>query len=416
MDKVIQKKRWTQKKILLTGVGTALALLILYLIFFRDTTSRIYVEKERLTIATVERTNFQEFIPLDGKVLPVKTVVIDAIQGGRVEKIFVEDGALLESGDTILKLSNQSVELDYMYRETQMYDIINNLQNTKLNIEQTKFTREKEIADLDYKIDKMRADFDLKERFHKEELISDKEFEDARREFQSLKRQREISARSQKHDSVFNILQVVQIKQSIDRLNKNLALLKENLSNLYIRAPFPGQLSNFDCEIGETKTPGQNIGQIDVKDGFKVNAKVDERYITRVFKGQDGVLDFNGKLFEIQIHKIYTKVSNGAFEVDFIFQGEIPENIKIGQTLPVQLKFSGVSQCTVVPRGGFYQETGGNWIYVVDESSGLAYKRNIRIGRQNTSFYEVLEGLQSGEKVIVSSYESFGGKEKLIFR
>jgi len=416
MDRQIEKKRWPLKKVLYLTGGAVFLILILYLFFFRDTTSRLYVEKERVTIAIAERANFQEFIPLDGTVLPIKTVVIDAVQGGRVEKIFVEDGAMLHSGDTILKLSNPSVELDYMYRETQMYDIINNLQNTKLNIEQTKFLREKEIADLDYKIDKTKTDFDLKERFHKEDLISDKEFEDAKREYLSLIRQRNISVRSQKHDSIFNVLQIIQIKQSIDRLTKNLALLKENLGNLYIRVPFSGQLSNFDCEIGETKTTGQNIGQIDVRDGFKINGKIDERYITRVFKGQEGELDFNGTLYPIQIHKIYTKVSSGSFEVDFIFSRNIPENLKIGQTLPVQLKFSGVTKCIVIPRGGFYQETGGNWIYVVDPGEGLAYKHNIRIGRQNTNSYEVLEGLSPGQKVVVSSYESFGGKDKLIFK
>jgi HlyD family secretion protein len=416
MDKVIEKKKWPLKRVLILAGGGLLLLLILYMIFFRSNASSLYVDREQVTIATAERSNFQEYIPLDGTIQPVKTIVIDAIQGGRVEKIFAEDGAMLEAGDTILKLSNQAVELDWMFRETQMYDIINNLQNTKLNIEQTKFMREKEIADLDYKIDKTKYDFDMKEKFHKEGLISDKEYQDAKREFQSLKRQRDISIRSQKHDSMFNVLQVIQIKQSIDRLTKNLALLKENLASLYIRAPFAGQLSNFNCEIGETKTPGQNIGQIDVRDGFKVNARVDERYITRVFKGQEGTLDFNGNMIPIQISKIYTQVTGGSFEVDFTFPGPPPGNLKIGQTLPLQLKFSGVTKCIIIPRGGFYQETGGNWIYVVDPSGETAVRHNIRIGRQNTDFYEVLDGLRAGEKVVVSSYQSFGAKDRLIFK
>ncbi|MEI6455634.1 MAG: HlyD family efflux transporter periplasmic adaptor subunit, partial [bacterium] len=413
MDKVIEKKKWPLKKIFYLIGGALLPILVLWLIFFRDNASSLYVDREQVTIATAERANFQEYIPLDGTIQPIKTIVIDAIQGGRVERIFAEDGAMLEAGDTILKLSNQAVELDWMFRETQMYDIINNLQNTKLNIEQTKFQREKEIADLDYRIDKTRYDFDMKERFHKEGLISDKEYQDAKREFLSLKRQREISLRSQKHDSMFNVLQVIQIKQSIDRLTKNLALLKENLASLYVRAPFSGQLSNFNREIGETKSPGQNLGQIDVRDGFKVNARVDERYITRVFKGQEGTVDFNGNMIPVQISKIYTQVTGGSFEVDFTFTAPPPVAMKIGQTLPLQLKFSGVTKCIIIPRGGFYQETGGNWIYVVEPSGDMAVRRNIRIGRQNTDFYEVLEGLHAGEKVVVSSYQAFGSKDRL---
>jgi HlyD family secretion protein len=225
-----------------------------------------------------------------------------------------------------------------------------------------------------------------------------------------------VTIKAQKHDSLYYISQVVQIKSSIDRLSKNLELLKENLENLYIKAPVSGQLSLIDCEVGETKSQGQNIGQIDVLNGFKMRAKIDERYISRVFLNQESELEVSGKNYILVIKKIYTKVAGGSFETDFIFTGETPKDIKRGQTISMRLKFSGVSQAEMLPKGSFYQETGGNWIYVVDASGTFAIKRKIKIGRQNTQKYEVLEGLERGENVITSSYELFGKKEKLILK
>ncbi|MEI6347831.1 MAG: HlyD family efflux transporter periplasmic adaptor subunit [Bacteroidota bacterium] len=416
MDKKIEHKKWTLKKIIALSLGGLVLIFILFFLFFKGTNSTFYIDKNKVTISTVEKGEFQEFIPIDGVVMPIKSIIVDVIQGGRIEKIFVEDGAIVNAGDVILKLSNSSLELDYMQRETQMYDIINNLQNTKLNIEQNKFQREKEFIDLNYKIDKSKKDYDRKSSLYKDKVISTVEYEDAKREYELLIKQLMVTIKAQKHDSLYYINQVVQIKSSIDRLSKNLELLKENLENLYIKAPVSGQLSLIDCEVGETKSQGQNIGQIDVLNGFKMRAKIDERYISRVFLNQESELEVSGKNYTLVIKKIYTKVAGGSFETDLIFTQETPKDIKRGQTISMRLKFSGVSQAEMLPKGSFYQETGGNWIYVVDASGTFATKRKIKIGRQNTQKYEVLEGLERGENVITSSYELFGKKEKLIFK
>ncbi|MFW5975121.1 MAG: efflux RND transporter periplasmic adaptor subunit, partial [Bacteroidota bacterium] len=207
-----------------------------------------------------------------------------------------------------------------------------------------------------------------------------------------------------------------QIEESMVRMESNLSLLRENVENLLIKSPVGGKLSSFSAEIGETKNPGEHLGQIDQQRGYKLKARIDERYISRVFPGQLADIDFSGKTYEMHIHKIYSDVSNGAFEVDFHFKGEQPEAIKRGQTIQMRLKFSSTKDAIIVKRGGFFQETGGNWIYVVEPEGNYAYKRNIRIGRQNTRYYEVLNGLQPGEEVIISSYDSFGQKDKIVFK
>ena len=353
--------------------------------------SSLNVDKTKLSIAKVEKNKFQEYIYVDGTVQPLRTVFIDAVQGGTVEEIFVEDGAILKKGDVILKLANPSVELDYMNRETQMYDIINNLQNTKLNIEQSKFAKEKEVVDLNYKIDKSKKEFETNSQLYKEKVISTKEYEYIKRDFEMLIKQRDIVLRSQKHDSIYNLIQISQIKSSIERLGKNLILLKENLGNLYIKAPIDGQLSSFNAEIGETKNIGQNLGQIDALEGFKIKASIDEHYLGKVFVGQEADVDYNNKTFTLKVKKIYTKISSGKFDIDLVFSEAPPIDIKKGQSLQVRLKFSGVSDAIIIPKGGYYQETNGNWIYVLDASGKYAIKRIIRTGRQNSEYYEILE-------------------------
>ena len=414
MDRIIEKKKWTKKKLILIGCACLFLFFLIYLFFFRDMRSSLNVDKTKLSIAKVEKNKFQEYIYVDGTVQPLRTVFIDAVQGGTVEEIFVEDGAILKKGDVILKLANPSVELDYMNRETQMYDIINNLQNTKLNIEQSKFAKEKEVVDLNYKIDKSKKDFETNSQLYKEKVISTKEYEYIKRDFEMLIKQRDIVLRSQKHDSIYNLIQISQIKSSIERLGKNLILLKENLGNLYIKAPIDGQLSSFNAEIGETKNIGQNLGQIDALEGFKIKASIDEHYLGKVFVGQEADVDYNNKTFTLKVKKIYTKISSGKFDIDLVFSEAPPIDIKKGQSLQVRLKFSGVSDAIIIPKGGYYQETNGNWIYVLDASGKYAIKRIIRTGRQNSEYYEILEGLSIGEEVITSSYDSFGGKDKIV--
>jgi HlyD family secretion protein len=416
MDRAIKKKRWTTKRILTIGAIAVFLFFLIYLLFIRDKQSRLYVNKDQLSIATVLEDKFQEFMPTDGIVFPKNTVYIDAVQGGIVEAVYVEDGAILTKGDPILKLMNANMELSTMEQETRMLDAINNLQNTKIQLEQSRFIREKEIADLTYRVQQARIDYDRKEQLIKNQVIAQKEWEDAERAFFGLKRQLELSRELQKLDSVFAYSQILQINQSIRRMGQNLELLRRTIENLNIKAPADGKLSSFSAEIGEIKQAGEHLAQIDMMDGYKLKARIDERYISRVFVGQEAEFDFTKKTYRLQIKKIYTDVNNGTFEVDLLFDGPTPEGIKRGQTVQLRIIFSSATEAIIVKRGGFFQETGGNWIYVVDPSGSFAEKREISIGRQNTRYYEVKGGLDPGEKVIVSSYKSFGNKDKLIFR
>jgi HlyD family secretion protein len=416
MDRIIEKKKWTTKRILtLSGIGIFL-FFIIYLIFLRDKSSRLYVDKEQVTIARVEKGKFQEFIPVDGMVYPENTVYIDAVQGGIVEKVYVEDGAMLKKGDPILKLSNTEMELSYMDQETRMYDAINNLANTKISLEQNKYNRQREITSLQYEIDKLVLDFQRKDGFYKQGLISHKEYEDAKRDYEFSLRQMQIALGLQRLDSVSGVSQSKQIHSSMERMNSNLGLLRCNLENLVVKAPADGQLSSFMVEIGETKQPGEHLGEINIQGGFKLRANIDERYISRVFSGQEAEFDLDGKLYLLKVHKIYSNVTNGSFQVDMFFTDDTPKDIKRGQTIQLRLKFSSLTDAIIIKRGGFFQETGGNWIYILDKTGNTALKRNIKLGRQNTNFYEVLEGLEPGEQVIVSSYDGFGNKDKLILK
>ena len=416
MDKVIEKKKWTTKKILQIAAISVFLIFILYLLFFRDKRSKLYVDKSQVTIATVLKDKFQEFIPVDGVVFPRNTIYIDAVQGGFVEKVYVEDGAILKKGDTIMKLSNANMELSLMEQETRIFEAVNNLQNTKIALEQNKFYRQKEIVQLQYQIDQAMRDFERKETLYKQEVISDKEYEDAKREHDFSLKQLHISLELKKLDSISAATRSRQINLTMERMQDNLDMLRANLENLYIKSPTDGQLSSFSVEIGETKSAGEHLGQIDMNDGYKLKANIDERYISRVYSGQEAEFDFAGKSYLLRIGKIYTDVTNGSFQVDLFFDGEEPDQIKRGQTLQLRLSFSSATDAVIVKRGGFFQETGGNWIYIVDPSGEFATKRKIKIGRQNTSYYEVMEGLEPDEKVIISSYDSYGSKDKLVFK
>ena len=323
---------------------------------------------------------------------------------------------MLEEGDTIIKLLNTQMELSYMEQETRMLAERNNLNTTKLALEQNNFFRQKEIVQLEYTIDGTKIDFERKQQLFADSVISTKEFEDAKREYDFTMKQLHISLQLQRLDSMSGASRTESINTSLSRLEQNLALLRKNMENAYIKAPATGILSSFSVEIGETKRAGDRLGQIDKQDGFKLRANIDERYISRVYEGQGAEFDFNGQNFQLKIFKIYTDVTNGSFQVDLHFVNSHPESVKRGQTIQLRLKFSSESDAIIIKRGSFFQETGGNWIYVVDESGSFAIKRSIRINRQNTNYYEVMEGLQPGENVIVSSYDSFGSKDKLIFR
>jgi HlyD family secretion protein len=416
MDRIIEKKKWTARKIGMIAASIGLVSLLLYSFILKDTSSKLNVELQQLNIATVEQGEFQEFIPVDAIVEPAKTIYLDVLMGGRVDNIFVEDGSDLKAGDTILKLSNPNMMLDYLNKETQMYDIINNLESTQIGLEQNQYKLKKQLIELKTKMEEAKKTYERNTTLFNKELISEKDFEDSKRNCEAIQKQMEIEIVSQKHDSIYAQKQIANLSNSVNRMKQNLQLVKENLNNLYVLAPISGQLSSLNAEIGELKNSGDRIGQIDVTLGYKLNAKIDEHYISRTYVGQSCEMEHANKTYKLEVSKIYPEVKNGSFKIDVMFTDSIPADIKRGQSFQLRLFFSGVSQATFVKRGGFFQETGGNWIYVLDKEEKIAVKREIKIGKQNTRYYEVLDGLEVGEKVIVSSYSGFGEKDKLVIK
>jgi HlyD family secretion protein len=416
MDRIIEKKKWTARKIIQYGAIAVFVLFLLYLFIFLDRSSRLNVGKDQVTIATVTLDNFQEFIPVDGVVQPRTTIYIDAVLGGTVEKKYVEDGAEVKKDDVILQLSNANMQLSYMDQETRMYDAINNLQNSRISLEQNKFLRQKEITNLLYQIDQVKSEYDRVTKLYDEGVYTLKEFQDSKRDFEYSSKQLLISLDLQRLDSISAEEQKRQISASVERMKANLTLLRSNMDKLLVRAPADGVLSSFNVEIGETRSEGERLGQIDIMDGYKMRASIDERYVSRIVTGQEAELDFGGKTYQLYVNKIYTGVTGGAFQVDMLFKDEVPVNIKRGQTIQMRLQFSTPTEALILKRGGFFQQTGGNWVYVVDQSGDFAVKRNIKLGRQNTRYYEVLEGLEAGEQVIISSYDNFGSKDKLVLK
>lgn len=414
MDKKIEKKKWPPKKILMVSGGTIFFLLIFYNLIFGDTSTRLNVDTEKLTISTVSKGPFQEFIPVTGTILPIKTIYLDALEGGRVDRLFLEEGAFVKKGDEILRLVNTNLQSDVMFREAQLFEQVNNLRNTRLAFEQAKLRNKSDLIELENQIRRQRRRFDIQKGLLDQNLTSKQEFEEAKDDFDYTSKRFELLIETIRQDSMLRDIQIQSLESSIQRLQTNLDIIKESLDNLTIRAPLSGQLTARNAELGESKRPGDRLGQIDVLDGFKVRADIDEHYITRIEIGQTGEFDLAGKSYQLVIKKVYPQVTNGRFQVDLEFANETPKDVRRGQTLQVRLELGEQQEAVLVQRGGFYQKTGGQWIYVVDPSGDFAIRRSIRLGRQNPQMFEVLDGLYPGEKVITSSYDTYGDIEKLI--
>ena len=416
MDRKIQKKKWTLKRIATWGAAGLFFMFVLYSFIFAEGGSRLNVEKEKVNIATVMEGEFREFIPVDGSVMPIKTIRLDAIEGGVVSKKYYEGGILVDQGDTILMLSNNDLLQNFVREETQAFILVNNLENTKLSLKRNQFDLRRNLIELDYQIDEAKDALTRGKQLYEEKIISEQEYMSLEREYNRLKDSREIQIESAKFDSLNARLQIAQAETTLQKTRENLAMIKRNLQNLYIQAPISGRLSTVNVEVGESIRPGQNIGQIDDLNGFKVRASIDEHYIARIYEGLKGTFDFAGKGYELEITKVYPEVANGLFSVDMSFTDTIPEGIRRGQTLQIRLQLSENITAVQIPRGSFYQTTGGNWIFVLNEDETEAVRRQIRLGRQNPRYYEVVEGLQPGEKVVVSSYEGYADKDKLVFK
>lgn len=416
MDRVIKKRKWTFKKIAIYGLSGAFVLFVIYSFVFADRSSKLNVSVDKINVAEVQNGEFREFIPVDGNVMPIKTIRLDAIEGGIIEKKYYEGGVLVDEGDTILKLSNNNLLQNFIREETQAFILVNGLENTRLQMQQSLFQLQRTLITLDYQIAQAKDLYERSEKLFNEKVISEQEFLRSKLDYERLLKTKEVEIKSQKVDSLNAVNQIKQSEALLKRTNSNLEMIRANLENLYIRAPISGRLSTVDGEVGESIAPGQNIGQIDDLDGFKVRAPIDEHYISRIYEGLKGTFPFAGGTYELTIVKIYPEVNNGLFQVDMYFEGEVPQGIRRGQSLQISLQLSENIQAVQIPRGSFYQTTGGNWIFVVDASGDFATRRNIRLGRQNPRYYEVLEGLQPGEKVVVSSYEGYQDKDRLVFK
>lgn len=416
MDRVVKKKKWTAKRI---GGGVAVLLFIGAIIYGVLSTrggSRLNVEQEKITIAQVSRGAFQEYIPVIGALEPIKTVYLDAVEGGRVEEIFVEEGAVLEQGQQILKLTNNNLQLQLLNNEAQMYETMNYLRQARLSMEQNSLNLQQQMAEIGYNLSELRRKFERYQQLHGKNLVSQQEFEQVRDEYTYMQKKQELTMKSFRQDSLLRQVNIAQLEGQVDHMQRNLQVVRQNLDNLLVKAPIHGQLTSLNAEIGESISPGQRLGQVDEVDDFKVNVPIDEHYLSRVTTGQAGSFTFAGNTYQVMTTKVYPEVENGRFRVDMEFAGETPPDLRRGQSLHINLELAAPSMAVLVPRGGFFQTTGGNWIYVVSEGGDVATRRSIRLGRQNPQYFEVLEGLEPGERVVTSSYDNFGDVDVLVLK
>lgn len=414
MDKKIEKKKWPLKRILTVGGIALLVVVFLYTFVLGDQSSKLNVERDRITISDVRQGPFQEFIPVTGTVEPIETFYLDVTEGGRVVTKFVEEGAFLEVGDPIIKMDNARLTLDIIYNQANVIQQENNLRSTRLSFEQNRLSLKSQLVELDYQIADQRRTFETNKELFEKNYISKNEFEAARDRYDYLVKNRELTYENYRTDSLFRTDQINMLEESVNNLQKNLAVSQQQLENLTVRAPIKGQLTALDAEIGQSIQAGQNIGRIDNIQSYKIVAQVDEHYIARVSPGQYGDFTFAGEQYRLEIKAVYPQVQNGRFEVDMYFTGPTPEGIRRGQTVHIKLALGESSEALLVDRGGFYQTTGGQWAFVLEDGEDVAVRKPIRLGRQNPQVFEVLDGLQPGDKVITSSYDNYGDIERLV--
>ena len=374
MDRILEKKKWPPKRIITYSLSGLFAIIVIYNLLFGDTSTKLNVESEKITISTVSKGPFKEYIPITGNIIPIKTVYLDAIEGGRVEKLFLEAGTMVEQGDEILSLGNTNLLMDIMFREAEFFEQSNNLRNTRLAMEQNRLNIKSELINLDFQIRMLDRDFKRKKELLKEDMISQLEFEESQDQYNYTLKRRELAIESYKQDSLFRKVQIGQLEASLSRMQKNLALVKTKLENLTIRAPISGHLTSLNAEIGESKSRGQRLGQVDVLEGFKVRAAVDEYHLSRVQRGLEGEFDFAGDTHQIVVDKIYPEIRDGRFNIDLIFTHSEPEGIRRGLTSHIRLELGNLNEAILLPRGGFYQKTGGQWVYVLDESGDYCWE------------------------------------------
>lgn len=416
MDIPIEKKKFSTSRIALIGGLVLLLSFIIFVFVSSSGNSKLNVETERISINEVKEGIFQENIPVNGIVLPITTIYLDALEGGRVEEKYVEDGAVMKKGEPILRLSNTDLELTLINQETQVYNLLTQMQISQNSARQNTINKLTQMTDVENAFIEAERIYKLNKKLYDQKAIGRQEFQEAENNYNYQQQRMELSKQILKQDTISTRQEVGQARSSYVRTQNALELMRKKVGDLVVRAPVDGQLTSLDAEIGQSKNKGERLGQIDVLSGFKVRVDIDEHYISRIYTGQNGTFTFTGKEYKLAIKKVYTQVTNGRFQVDMIFEEEVPEGIRRGQTLQIRLALSEEKQAVLIPKGGFFQQTGGNWIFKLSEDGKMAYKIDIQLGNQNTEYYEVLQGLNTGDKVITSSYDNYGDIQELILK
>jgi HlyD family secretion protein len=413
MDKKIEKKTWTPKKIILTIVGLAFVGFTIYSFAFMDFRSTLNVEKEKLTISTVTEDSFQEFIQVSGVVQPIRTIYLDALEGGVIKSVNLESGTSVEQGDTIAVLTNSSLQLSVLQQEASLYDQINNVRNSRLNLEQNNLRLKEQLINVENQLNLAEPEYERQKSLHEKNSTTEQEYQRAKENYEYQKKRYDISFESFKRDSVQTKAQLNQLDESEKRMFRSLDGVQSILENLIVTAPINGQLTTVELQQGQSINRGERIGQVDILDNYKIRVGVDEFHLSRITTGLEGSFDFAGENHELIITKVYPVINNGQFQVDMEFVNEAPSGLRRGQTARIRLELGDASNALLLSRGGFYQTTGGNWVYKLNEDGTKAVKQEIRFGRLNPEYYEVISGLSVGDKVITSSYDTFGDNEVL---
>jgi HlyD family secretion protein len=414
MDRVVERKK-IDKKILIAGAGAAGLLLVLLFWLFAPRAGSMTVERQRLSISTVESGTFDDFLPLRARVTPLVTVYLDAVEGGRVDQKLVEDGAQVVEGQLLGVLSNANLQLSTLARQTEVEQQLNNMRSQELALSQTRNSNMRDLNQAETDLAKARRLYELQKPLSERGFVSAKQFNDTRDDMNYQMKRLQILKRSIAQDEALQSSQLRQLRAAATSMNSSLDIARGSLSQLQIRAPVTGQLSGFDIQLGQSLQQGERIGQIDSSGANKLQADVDEYYLGRVAVGQGATADVNGKTYRMKVAKVYPQVRNGQFQIDLVFDGPAPTSVQRGQTLQTKLTVGDSSKAVLIPNGAFFNDTGGNWIFVVDKRGKSATRRAVQLGRKNADFIEVLGGLKPGEQVITSSYSGLLDKDRLTF-
>lgn len=415
MDRQIEKKSFLRRYAWYIAAAAALAALLVWIVL-GTTANTMTIDASDITISDVTRGKFDDYVRLNGQVLPIQVVQISPEEGGIVREKVVEEGTRVRKGDVILRLSNSNLDLQILNAEAELAEKQNLLRNTQVAMQQDRLNNRTEQATLDTDCDRKRRAYEQNARLYKERLISKEVYLQSREDYNLARRKQSLISQRLKQDSLYRHVQMAQMEDNLDNMRKNVLLVRDRKNKLEVRSAIDGELGLLDVELGQNIAAGQNIGQINDLSDFKVQAQIDEHYIDRVRPGLSASFSRDGKTYRLRVRKVYPEVRNGTFRTDFVFVGERPAQMRSGQTFYVELALGKSQQATLIPRGTFFQTTGGNWIFVLDKSGRKAYRRNISIARQNPQYYEVTDGLEPGERVITSGYEAFKDNEVLVIK